>query len=54
MIRAARRLLTGWRFRKMTRHFDAAIKEARRKHRPVKHLQQAKADFVHSCLRGGA
>jgi len=54
MIALVRRKLIELRFRHMTRHFDVAIREARAKHKPVKHIQAAKAAFVHSALRGGA
>lgn len=54
MIALVRRKIIELRFRHMTRHFDAAIREARAKHRPVKHIQQAKAAFVHDCLRRAA
>ena len=47
-----RRLVVGWRFRHMTRHFDRQIADARRKHRPVAHLLSAKSAFVHAALRG--
>lgn len=46
-----KRLIVTWKFRRMTAHFDRAIKEARRRHMPVNHILQAKRDFVHSCLR---
>lgn len=52
MIRALRNLITAYRFRKMTRHFDLAEREARRKHKPVKHIQAARTAFIHDCLRG--
>lgn len=46
------RLLVRYRFRRMTAHFDRAIREARRRHMPVNHIQQAKRDFLHEQLRG--
>ncbi len=54
MLRFIQRQIAAYRFRHMTRHFDAAIREARAKHKPVKHIQAAKAAFVHSALRGEA
>lgn len=46
-----KRLIIRWRFRHMTKRFDTMISEARRRHMPVSHLQQAKSDFVHAQLR---
>lgn len=47
-----RRLVVGWRFRHMTRHFDQRIAYARKKHMPVNHIKAAKTAFVHAALRG--
>ena len=46
-----RRLIIKFKFRKMTRNFDRAIANARRRHMPVNHIRQAKSDFVHDVLR---
>lgn len=45
-----KRLYIAWKFRRLTSHFDREIATARAKHWPVKHLQAAKSDFVHSLL----
>lgn len=42
----------GLRWRRFTKHFDRQIAEARKAHRPVNHLLQAKQDFAHAALRG--
>lgn len=54
MIRFIQRQITDFRFRHMTRHFTVAEREARRQHKPVKHIQAARTAFIHDCLRGGA
>jgi hypothetical protein len=54
MLRFIQRQIAAYRFRHMTRHFDAAEREARRQHKPVKHIQAARKAFVHSALRGEA
>lgn len=51
MIAAIRRALIDWRFRRLTRPFDAKIEAARAKHQPVRDLQRAKTAFVHDRLR---
>ena len=54
MIALVRRKIIELRFRHMTRHFNQAEREARRQHKPVKHIQAARTAFVHDCLRGKA
>jgi len=44
--------LAKWRLRRVTRPLDRQIAEARRKHKPVRHLQQAKRDLVLAGLMG--
>lgn len=51
-MKFVQRLIIGWKFRRMTRHFDRQIADARRKHRPVSHILSAKSAFVHAALRG--
>ncbi len=44
--------LARWRFRKEFAHIDKAISEARRAHKPVRHLLKAKAAVLHHALAG--
>lgn len=47
-----KRLYIRIKFRRMTAGFDRAIRNAQRRHMPVNHIRQAKAAFLHDCLRG--
>lgn len=51
MIATIRYWLASIRWRRFTKHLDRQIAEARAKHRPVAHLQQAKSDLLHDALR---
>lgn len=44
---------SGWRLRQTTRHIDRQISDARRAHKPVRHLIQAKRELILFGLRGG-
>lgn len=41
-----------WRLHWVTRPIDRQIAEARRRHKPVKHLMAAKASLIEAGLRG--
>lgn len=45
---------TRFRLRRLTRPIDRQIAAARRKHRPVRHLLEAKASLIRFGLEGGA
>ncbi len=34
--------------------FDRRIAEARARHRPIRHIEAERREFVHACLRGRA
>lgn len=51
MLAAVRHWIIAYRFRRFTRPIDRQIAQARRAHRPVKHLQAAKTSLVHDALR---
>lgn len=52
MIGTLKRYVVRQKFKKLVAEFDRKIAEARAKHMPVKHLQEAKSKYVHSCLAG--
>lgn len=54
MILLIRTFISRWRFSRLTSRFDREIKAARKAHRAVRPIQQAKREFVHSALRGRA
>lgn len=41
-----------WRLSRVTRPIDRQIAEARRRHKPVRHLMAAKASLIASALQG--
>jgi hypothetical protein len=53
VLRRLQSWLIGWRFKRLTRAYDRRIEAARKAHRPVRHIQAAKSDFVHALLRAG-
>lgn len=40
-------------FARMVAFWDQRIEQARKNHEPVRHLLQAKSEYVHWVLRGG-
>ena len=44
---------TGWRLRQAMRPIDRQIRDARRAHKPVRHLLQAKRELILYGLKGG-
>ncbi len=51
MTRFLLKLTARWRYRRELLHFSRQEAEARAKHRPVKHIQLARREFQHACLR---
>lgn len=47
-----RTLLARWKWRKAMNALRRQIEDARKHHRATRHIEQARRDFVHACLRG--
>lgn len=49
-----RSILIRWRHRQTLKHFARQIEEARKAHRAIRHIEAARRDYIHACLRGRA
>lgn len=52
MIASLRYTYSRWKLRRIMRPIEREIAKARRLHKPVKHLIQARQDLIHWGLRG--
>ncbi len=54
MTLTLRTFLSRWRYRQMMRPFDREIAKARKAHKRVRPIMEAKTAFLHAALRGEA
>ena len=49
-MRYLKHLIIRWLFKRATREFDRRLAQARKAHKPTRHIQRAKYAAVHSAL----
>ena len=51
-VRTLNRIRGKWAFERAMTDFDRRVCEARRQHKPTRHIEAERREFVHGCLRG--
>jgi hypothetical protein len=51
--RSIARIKAKWAWERAQADFDRRLYEARRQHKPTRHIEAERRDYVHNALRGG-
>ena len=51
--RSIARIKAKWAWERAQADFDRRLYEARRAHKPTRHIEAERRDYVHNALRGG-